>query len=71
MDVLIELLPPSVQQHGDAEFAAKLARIAPEFQQHLQDGAKQQSADHPGVALAQGIEFMRQGEHQVPVINIQ
>jgi hypothetical protein len=33
MDVLIEPLPPGMQDHGDAELTAEPARIATEFQQ--------------------------------------
>ena len=35
MDVLIELLAPGVQDHGDAELPAEPARIAAKFQQRL------------------------------------
>jgi len=56
MDVLIEPLPPSVQDHGDAELAAEPAWIAPEFQQRLRGGSKQQPVDHLLVVLGQGIE---------------
>ena len=67
MDVLIEILSPGVQHHGDTDFAADPARIAAELEQGLRGGFEQQVVDESGVALGDRIEVMRQCENEVPV----
>ena len=69
MDVLPEILPPGVQHHGDAELAAEPAGIAAELEQGLGGGVEQQAVDESGIALGDGVEFVGQGEHDVPMVS--
>ena len=71
MDVLAEILPPSVEHHGDAEFAAEPPGIAAELEQGLRSGVEQQAVDESGIALGDGVELVRQGEYDVPVGDIE
>ena len=71
MDVLIEILSPGVQHHGDTDFAADPARIATELEQGLRGGFEQQAVDESGVALGNRIEVMRQCENEMPVADVE
>ena len=71
MDMLPEILPPGVEHHGDAELAAEPAGIAAELEQGLRGGVEQQAIDERGIALGDGVEFVRQGEHDVPVADVE
>ena len=71
MDVLSQILPPSVEHHGDAEFAAEPAGIAAELEQGLRGGVEQQAVDESGVSLGDGVEFVRQSEHDMPVADVE
>ena len=71
MDVLAKVLPPGVEHHGDAELAAEPPGIAAELEQGLRGCAEQLSVDEGGIALGDGIELVRQGEHDVPVADVE
>ena len=71
MDVLSEILSPSVEHHGDAEFAAEPPGIAAELEQGLRSGVEQQAIDERGIALGDGIELVGQGEYDVPVADVE
>ena len=71
MDVLSQILPPSVEHHGDAEFAAEPPGIAAELDQGLRGGVEQQAVDEGGIALGEGIELVGQGEHDMPVADVE
>ena len=58
MDVLSQILPPGVEHHGDAEFAAEPPGIATELEQGLRGGVEQQAIDERGIALGDGVEFV-------------
>ena len=71
MDVLPEILPPGVEHHGDAEFAAEPPGVAAELEESLRGGVEQQPVDECGVALGDGVELVRQGKHDVPVADVE
>ena len=71
MDVLPEVLPPGVEHHGDAELATEPSGIAAELEQGLRGGVEQQAVDEGGMALGEGIELVRQGEHDMPVADVE
>ena len=71
MEVLSEVLPPGVEHHGDAELTAEPPGIAAELEQGLRGGVEQQAIDEGGMALGEGVEFVGQGEHDVPVTNVE
>ena len=62
---------PSMKHHGDAEFAAEPAGIAAELEQGLRRGLEQQPVDEGRMALGDSIELMRQGEHDMPVRDVE
>ncbi len=69
--MLIEILSPGVQHHGDTDFATEPARIAAELEQGLRGGFEQQIVDESGVALGERIEVMRECENEVPVVDVE
>ncbi len=69
MQVLREILSPGVQNRGDPDRPAEMARISSEGQQCVGGGAKQQRVDHAGIALREGIEVVWQCEDDVEVRN--
>ncbi len=69
--MLIEILSPGVQHHGDTDFATEPARIAAELEQGLRGGFEQQVVDESGVALGERIEVMRECENEVPVVDVE
>ena len=71
MDVPAEVLSPRVQHHGDAGLPAEPAWIAPELEQRLGGGLEQQAVDERGLAPGEGVEFVRQGEHDMPVADVE
>ena len=71
MDVLPEILPPGVEHHGDAELAAEPSGIAAELEQGLGGGVEQQAVDERGIALGDGVEFVGQGEYDMPVADVE
>ena len=71
MDVLPQILPPRMKHHGDAEFAPEPAGIAPELEQGLRGRLEQQPVDEGGMALRNPIELMGQGEHDMPVRDVE
>ena len=71
MDVLREILPPGVEHHGDAEFAPEPPGIASELEEGLRGGVEQQAVDERGIALGDRIELVRQGEHDMPVGDVE
>ena len=71
MDVLTQILPPSMKHHGDAELAAEPAGIAAELEQGLRRRLEQQPVDEGRMALGDSIELMGQGEHDMPVRDIE
>ena len=60
-----------MEHHGDAELAAEPPGVAAELEQGLRDGVEQQAIDERGMALGEGIEFVGQGEYDVPVTNVE
>ena len=71
MDVLPQILPPGVEHHSDAELAAEPPGVAAELEQGLRGGVEQQPVDEGGIALGDGIELVGQGEHDVPVADVE
>ena len=71
VDVLPQILPPGVEHHGDAELAAEPPRITAELEQGLRGRVEQQSVDEGGIALGERVELVRQGEHDVPVADVE
>ena len=71
MDVLSQVLPPGVQHHGDAEFAAEPAGVAAELEQSPGGGLEQQPVDERRVGLGNGVERVGQGEHDMPVADVE
>ena len=71
MDVPTEVLSPRVQHHGDADLPAEPAWIAPELEQRPGGGLEQQAVDERGLAPGEGVEFVRQGEHDMPVADVE
>ena len=49
----------------------QVSRIAPEGEQRVRRRPKQQRIDHPGIALRERVEVVRQGEDHVKVRNRQ
>ncbi|MDE2930674.1 MAG: hypothetical protein OXQ27_07095 [Chloroflexota bacterium] len=45
--------------------------VAPELKEGLGGGLEQQPVDDVGMPLGQGVEFVRQAEHDMPVADIQ
>ena len=69
MEVLREILPPRVQNRGDADRAAEVPRITPEGEQGVGRSAEEQRIDNPRIALCERIEVVRQREDDVKVRN--
>src|SRR5262245_30753274 len=71
MEMLRQILPPRVQNRGDADRAAEMPRVSPEGEQRVGGGTKEKRVDHARIALGEGIERMREGEDDVEVRNRQ
>ena len=71
MDVLAQILSPGMQHHGDAELAAEPAGITAELEQGLRRGLEQQPVDERRMAVRDPIELMGQGEHDMPVRDVE
>ena len=69
MRMLREILPPRMQNCGDADRAAEMPRVPTEGEERLGRGAKEQRIDDPRIALGERIERMRQREDDVEVGN--
>ena len=67
VQVLGEVLPPGVQDRRDAEVAAEIAAITPEGGERLGDSLEEEAIEHPGVALGEGVQSVRQREDDVEV----
>jgi len=67
VQVLGEGLAPGVQHEAGGDLAAEPARVGAELEQGVGGGGEEHRVDHSRVALGEGIEFMRKGEHQVEV----
>ena len=60
--VIQQSLAPGVQHGRDADLGVKM--VAPEFSNVAAHRVEQQAIEGGAVLLDQGIEFMRQREHQ-------
>jgi hypothetical protein len=67
--VLGEGLAPGVEDGGDAEVTAEMARVAAEAQEGGGGGVEQETVEELGVALGERVEGVGQGEDDVEVRN--
>jgi hypothetical protein len=58
--VLGEILPPGVQDGGDAEVAAEMPWIASEGHERLGAGLEEEAIEGAGVALRERVQGVRQ-----------
>ena len=61
MDVLPQILSPSMQHHGDPQFAAEPAGIAAELEESLGGRLEEQPVDQRRVGLGDGVDLVGQG----------
>ena len=71
MEVLREILPPRVEDRGDADRAAEVPRVTSEGEQRVGGRAKEERVDDARIALRQRVEVVRQREDDVEVRNRQ
>ena len=60
-----------MEDRGDPNRAAEVTRVAPEGEQRLGGGMEQERVDDPRIALCEGVEGVRQREHDMEVRNRQ
>ena len=71
MDVAAEVLPPGVQDHGEADLPAEPPGIAAELQEGAGCGLEEQVVDEAGIAGDDGVEVVGQREHHMPVADVE
>jgi hypothetical protein len=69
MDVRVQVqaASPGVQREHDARLRAQVARIGEQFEQRVARGGEQCTHHRIGIEPPQNVEFVRNGEHHVPV----
>ena len=65
MDMLAEVLAPSVQHQSDARDCTEMLGVGRKGFQRRGSRLEQQVVERPRIALGQGIEVMREGEDDV------
>jgi hypothetical protein len=67
VQMLRQILPPRVQDGGDADRAAEMPRVSPKGEERVGGRSKQQRIDHARIPLSQRVEGVRQGEDDMKV----
>jgi hypothetical protein len=69
MDVEREILTPGVEHGDDARLGSEVTRVASERQESVGGGSEQRAVHEPGTLECEGIQPVRQGEHDVDVVD--
>jgi hypothetical protein len=67
MQMLAEILSPSVEHHRDPDLAPEPFGIPTEGLQGLRGRLKQEAGDHLRISLGERVDLMGQGEDQMKI----
>ncbi len=69
MGVVLEVLPPGVEDGQEADLSPEVSGIGGDVQQGLRGGPEQQVVDNPRVLQGERAESRRQGENDVEILH--
>ena len=71
MRVVMEVLPPGVQNRETGDLRTEVSWVSAEGQQGLGNGAKEHPVDDAAILKRERREFLRNGEHHVEVLHVE
>jgi len=71
MRVVMEVLPPGVQNRETGDLRPEMFRVSAEGQQGLGNGSKEHPVDDAAILKRERREFLRNGEHHVEVLHVE
>jgi len=71
MGVVMEVLPPGVQNRETGDLRTEVSWVSAEGQQGLGNGAKEHPVDDAAILKRERREFLRNGEHHVEVLHVE
>ena len=71
MEVLLQGLPPRVEDRQAADLAAQVARVVPKRRERLPRRVEKEAVEDPRVPLGEGVQGMGQGEDHMEILDRQ